>query len=517
MDPETKEALKQKYEKLEKIMLSEERIQKLAKDIVQHFNKRIQELKGKAMVVTISRKVAVKLYANIIQQPNAPPVVVVMSGNKQNDPPEFRPHIRSKKELEKLSDDFKNPEIDPQMAIVIDMWLTGFDAPCLHTMYFDKPMKGHSLVQAIARVNRVFKDKPGGLIIDYIGIADDLRKSLATYTLNTIKETLLDINEVIKLLKEKHKTVTTFLEGIDYKTWKKLAPEDLYKITVVSYEKVSRDEETKKKFVRNFVALKKLYALASPHPETYEIKEDVIFFEMLKKMVVKYSTARIREINRELEYEISDLISKSISAKEPVDIFTLMGKEKAEISIFDEQFLTDLRNMTQKNYAAELLAKIIKDQLVVRMNVNPFRYRSLYEALTSLTDRYNVKIITAAEIMEELVRIAHELKKQMDEGRKIELTDQELAFYDLLASKEKLFENYQQIQAIAKEIVKELGYYTKVADWNRKEFLKAKLRTAVKNVLIKVIDGRASYPEIEQLSTDIINHAETISALQQGS
>ena len=515
MDPETKEALKQKYEKLEKIMLSEERIKKLAKDIVQHFNKRVQELKGKAMVVTISRKVAVKLYANITKQPNAPPVVVVMSGNKQNDPPEFRPHIRNKTEVEKLADDFKNPETDPQMAIVVDMWLTGFDAPCLHTMYFDKPMKGHSLVQAIARVNRVFKDKPGGLIIDYIGIADDLRKSLAMYTLNTIKETLLDINEVIKLLKEKHKTATTFLQGIDYKTWQKLTPEELYKLTIIAYEKVSKDEETKKKYVRNFVALKKLYALASPHPETYEIKTDIIFFEMLKKMIVKYSTARIREINRELEYEISDLISKSISAKEPVDIFTLMGKEKAEISIFDESFLADLQKMIQKNYAAELLAKIIKDQLVVRMNINPFRYRSLYEALTNLTERYNVKIITAAEIMEELVKIAHELKKQMEEGQKIELTDQELAFYDLLASKEKFFENYKQIQAIAKEIAKELGYYTKVADWNRKEYLKAKLRAAVKNSLIKVINGRGTYTDIEQLSEEILTHAETIYALQQ--
>jgi type I restriction enzyme R subunit len=192
-----------------------------------------------------------------------------------------------------------------------------------------------------------------------------------------------------------------------------------------------------------------------------------------------------------------------------------MGKEKAEISIFDESFLADLQKMIQKNYAAELLAKIIKDQLVVRMNINPFRYCSLYEALTNVTERYNVKIITAAEIMEELVKIAHELKKQMDEGQKIQLTDQELAFYDLLASKEKFFENYKQIQAISKEIVKELGYYTKVADWNRKEYLKAKLRSAVKNLLINIIDGRGTYMEIEQLSEEIMTHAETVYALQQ--
>jgi len=515
IDPETKEALKQKYERLEKIMLSEQRSQKIAKDIVEHFHKRVQELKGKAMVVTISRKVAVKLYENIVKQPNAPPIVLVMSGNKQKNPKEFHPHLRSKTELEKVADDFKNPEKDPQMAIVVDMWLTGFDAPCLHTMYFDQPMKGHTLVQAIARVNRVFKDKPGGLIVDYIGIADDLRKSLAIYTLNTIKETMIDINEVIQLLKEKHTTVISFFQGIDYKIWKNLQPEQIAKLTIMSYDKVVQDEDTKKKFVRNFVALKKLYALASPRPEAYEIKQDLVFFEMIKTMVVKYSTARIREINKELEYEITALISKSISAQEPVDIFTLMGKEKAEISIFDEKFLTDLRNMTYKNYAKDLLAKILKDKLVVQMNVNPFRYRSLYEALTNLIDRYNAKLITAAQIMEELVKLAHELKKQMDEGQKIELTDQELAFYDLLASKEKFFENYKQIQAIAKEIAKELGYYTKVADWNRKEYLKAKLRAAVKNLLINIIDGRATYTEIEQLSEDIMTHAETVYALQQ--
>jgi len=197
------EALKQKYEKLEKIMLSGQRTENIAKDIIQHYNKKTQELKGKALITTISRKVAVKLYENIIKQPNAPPTVLVMSGDKKKDPENFHPHIRAKQELKKLAEDFKNPKKDPQIAIVVDMWLTGFDAPCLHTIYVDKPMKGHTLVQAIARVNRVYKDKPAGLVVDYIGIADNLRKSLATYTLNTIKQTLTDINEVVKLLQKK--------------------------------------------------------------------------------------------------------------------------------------------------------------------------------------------------------------------------------------------------------------------------------------------------------------------------
>ena len=503
-------ALKQKYEKLEKIMLSGQRTENIAKDIIQHYNKKIQELKGKALIVTISRKVAVKLYENIIKQPNAPATVLVMSGNKQKDPENFHPHIRTKQELKTLADDFKNPDKDPQIAIVVDMWLTGFDAPCLHTMYFDKPMKGHALVQAIARVNRVYKDKPAGLVVDYIGIADNLRKSLATYTLNTIKETLIDINEVVKLLQEKHKTVTSYFQNIPYQNWKTLPPEQIPKLTITAYEQVVKDEDTKKKFIRNYVALKKLYALASPRPEAYAIKTDLIFFDMIKKMIVKYSTERIRDINRELEYEITELISRSISAQEPIDPLTVMGEEKVKVSIFDDNFLAAFRNMPQKNYAKDTLAKIIKDKITIKMNTNPYRYRPLYDALTDLIDKYNVKLITAAEIIEQLVKIAKELQKQIDQGKQLNLTEQELAFYDLLATKEKFFQNLQEIQQIAKQIVKELGYYTKVADWNRKEYLKAKIRAAVKNLLIKTINGRAQYNEIEQLSTEIINHAETI-------
>ena len=512
MDPKTKEALKKKYARLEKLVLAEERLKKIAEDIVKHFNRRVQEFKGKAIVVTISRKVAVKLYEKLIKQPSAPSAVVVMSGNKQRDPEEFWPHIRKKHELEELANNFKNPETDPQMAIVVDMWLTGFDVPCLHTMYFDKPMKDHSLVQAIARVNRVFKDKPGGLIIDFIGIADNLRKSLSIYTLGAIKEVFLDINEVINQLKEKYDVVTSLLHGIKYKEWKTFPPSELSILTTMAYDKISKDEEAKKRFVRNFVALKKLYALASPHPEAYKIKEDIRFFEMIKKMVVKYSTARIRDITRDLEYEISHLISKSIAAEEPIDVFALMGKDKPEISIFDEKFLAQFRDMQYKNYAAELLAKIVKDELVVKMTINQFRYRSLYERLKKIIDKYNVKLMDTAEVIEELVKIAKEIKKAIEEGKKLKLSEEELAFYDLLSSKEKFFENYQEIKEVAREIVKEMGYYIKVADWNRKEYLKAKIKAAVKNVLIRVIDGRASYNEIEQLSAEVMSCAQVIYA-----
>jgi type I restriction enzyme R subunit len=510
MDPETKEALKKKYARLERLIMAEERLEKVARDIVEHFNRRIKEFKGKAMVVTISRRVAVKLYEKIKEQPNAPPVVVVMSGNKQKDPEEFHPHIRNTHELKELAANFKNPDADPQMAIVIDMWLTGFDVPCLHTMYFDKPMKDHSLVQAIARVNRVFKDKPGGLIVDYIGIADNLRKSLNIYTLESIREVFLDIKVVLDQLKEKYDIVTSLFHGLEYKYWKSLSPEELSRLTTLAYDQISKDEETKKKFVRNFVALKKLYTLASPHPEASKIKDDIRFFEMIKKMVVKYSTARVREITRDLEYEISHLISKSITAEEPVDVYSLMGKDKPDISIFDEKFLAQFREMQYKNYAAELLTKIIKDQLVVRMRINPIRYRSLYEMLKKLIEKYNIKLIDTTEVIEELIKIAKDIKKATEAGKELDLTEEELAFYDLLSSKKGFFVNFKEIRKVAKEIVKELGYYIKVADWNRKDYLKAKIRTAVKRVLIKVVDGRVKYKEIEKVSNEVVNHAERI-------
>jgi type I restriction enzyme R subunit len=513
MDSKTKSSLKKKYAKLEKIILADDRINKVAKDIVEHFNKRVRDLKGKAMVVAISRKVAVKLYEKIINQPKAPSVVVIISGNKTKDPKNFLPHLRNRKALEDLADDFKNPEADPQMVIVVDMWITGFDVPCLHTMYFDKPMKNHPLVQAIARVNRVFKDKPGGLIVDYIGIADDIRKSLAIYTRDTADELFVNIDAVLTELKERYDIVSAFFHGTQYKEWKKMLPEELSKLTTLVYDKLCRDEKVKKDFVRNYVALKKLYALASPHREVYEIKDDLRFFEMIKKMIVKYSGAKVKEISRDLEYEISHLISKSIVAEEPLDVFSLMNKEKPDVSIFDDKFLAQFKNMQYKNYAAELLAKILKDDLSVKMKNNPYRYRTFFEMLKKIIDNYNIKIIDTVEIIEQLVKLAKEVKKSVDEGKSLNLSDDELAFYDLLSSRQKYFENFDEVEAVAKEVVKEMGYYIKVADWNRKEYLKAKIKAALKKALIRIVDGRVKYEDIELLSKEIMRHAEEVYAV----
>ncbi len=510
IEPELKENLKRKYARLENLILNPDRIEKIAKDIVEHFNKRSQELEGKGIVVVISRKVAVELYNAIKRIPGAPSVAVIMSGNKQRDPEEFHRHIRNKNEMEQILSDFKNPDKDPKLVIVVDMLLTGFDVPSLHTMYFDKPVKNHNLVQTIARVNRVFKDKPGGLIVDFIGIADDLRKTLSKYTVETIDQILTDINKVINLLKEKHDIVSSMFYGLDYKTWKFLKPEELVQLTVSAYNMLG-DEEKKKKFIKNYLALKKVYALASPHPETIKIRDDIRFFEMIKKMIIKYSVIKRKEITRELEYEISQLISKSISAEEPVDIFSLLQKEKPDISILDETFLSQFKNMKQKNYAIDLIIKLLNDDIKTRMRGNPFRYKSLYDMLTKLIERYNVKLIDTTEIINELIEIAKEIKKKMDEGRKLDLTEEELAFYDMLL-KEDVFENEDEIKYVVKEVIKRIGSFIKIVDWNKKEAMRAKIKMAIKEILVNIVNERVEYSKIDSIASEIYEHIEVLYA-----
>ena len=509
LEEEEKERLKAKYARLEKLILNPERLEKVAKDIVEHFNKRLEEFEGKAMVVVISREVAVELYNKIKEIPNAPSVAVVISGNKQKDPEKFHPHLRNKHQLEELLSNFKNPDKDPKMVIVVDMLLTGFDVPCLHTMYIDKPMKNHNLLQAIARVNRVYKDKPGGLIVDYIGIADDLKKSLAKYTLETIGQFLTDIKSVITQLKEEYDIVSSMFYGINYKNWRNLDPQQLSNLTVSAYNLLDT-EEKKKNFIKHFLALKKLYTLASPHPETIKIKDDIRFFEMIKKMIIKYSTTTSREIARDLEYEINQLISKSISAQEPIDVFSLLNKEKPDISILSEDFLSQIKEIKQKNYAVELLAELLNDEIKVKMRKNPHRYKSLYERLKELIEKYNAKTLEASEIIEKLVEIARELREKIQEGKKLDLTEEELAFYDMLLSK-RIFENYEEVKEIAKLIVEKLGGYVKIADWNKKDTIKAKIRKALKDVLRERLKNH-DYDYVSKIADELLEQAELVFA-----
>jgi len=516
-DPDVKDELKRKFATLEKLILSKDRLKKIAEDIVTHFNKRNQTLKGKAMVVTISRRVAVELYNHIEEYKKQaglkePTVAVVISGSKSRDPPEFRPHIRSKKELKALELSFKDPDLDPQMVIVVDMWLTGFDVPPLHTMYFDKPMKNHSLVQAIARVNRVFGEKSGGLIVDYIGIADDLRKSLSRYISKKAKEPMTNVERVIDLLKEKYDVVSSYLTGIDYKNWRNLSRKELTLLTVEAYDKIAqKGEDAKKQFVKEVVALKKLYTLASPHPITDQIRDDLVFFEMIKKMIVKYQTRNIKDIARQLEKDITSLISKSIVADEPIDVFEMLQMDKPNISLLSEEFLRELLNYDYKNYVVDIIAKILHDQLRARMRRNPYRYKTLYEKLNELIDKYNRRIIEVSEVIAELVEIARETRKAIESGEELNMSEEELAFYDLLLVEGGVSENYEVISRVAKEIARALSGYVTVADWKKRSQVRAKIKNEVKRILMSDLGVFIKdYNQIVRLSEQVLKQAEIL-------
>ncbi|MDW7973524.1 MAG: DUF3387 domain-containing protein, partial [Thermodesulfovibrio sp.] len=261
--------------------------------------------------------------------------------------------------------------------------------------------------------------------------------------------------------------------------------------------------------------LKKLYALASPHPETIKIKDDLRFFEMIKKMILKYTMRDVKELSRNLDYEMNQLISKSISAQEPVDVFSLMGKEKPDISVLDEEYLSQFKKMEYKNYAAELLTKILKDQLKIRFKTNPFRYRSLYESLNKVIESYNIKLLTVTEIIEQLISIAKDIRRKFEEGKTLNLTDEELSFYDFLLSEKSIFAPEVDIKEIAKEIVNLIGPYVKIADWNKKETVKAKIRSSVKQLLPKYMNPQAltEYEILNRISEAIVEQAERLYTL----
>lgn len=377
------------------------------------------------------------------------------------------------------------------------------------------PLNVAYLYYLFQKSKQSFMDKPGGLIVDYIGIADNLRKSLGLYAVQSITSVLSSINEIINLLKEKYDIVCSMLQELAFKDWRGLSADDLSRLTVLVYEKISSDEETKKKFIKHFIELKRLYALASPHPETIKIKDDMRFLEMIKKMLIKYTMRDVRELSRTLEYEMNQLISKSISAQEPVDILSLMGKEKPDISVLDEKFLSRLKDIEFKNYAIEVLTKIVKDQLRVKLRKNPFRYRSLYETLNKIIESYNNKLITVTEIIEQLIAIAKDLKKQHEEGRNLNLSEEELAFYDYLLSQRNIFNPAIDTREIAREIINLIGPYVKIADWNKKEMLKAKIRSSVKRILPKYIkiEALTNYGILNKISEEIVEQAECLYAI----
>lgn len=439
VDFEMKESLKRKFARLEQAVSVPNRLKKIGEDIVNHFNNR--GLEGKAMVTTISRRVAVEMYKLISNIKDGPEVAVVIS-----KPEEFKGEIKGETRAEEIEKRFRKPEDPLRMVIVCDMWITGFDVPPLHTMYFDKPLKNHGLMQAIARVNRIFKDKPGGLIVDYIGIADDLKKALSVYDPKVRREAMIPLQDIVSKVLEKYDIVKSMLQGVDYSKWKYLEGEKLAKIlqqavnTIITDPKDGTlDERRKERFLKKSLQLIKLHAFAMPHKEAYDTKQGVDFFKAVRGWLIKRTSVRSRAgVEAGLESTIKELLSKSIAAEGIIDIFALKEKEKLDISILDERFLEEARKIKYKNLAIEILKKLLSDEIGFRMRKNTSRYKSLLEILENIIEEYEDRVISAAKVIERLIELAKEIKKTDKKAKQMDLTEEELAFYDAIASKKMI-------------------------------------------------------------------------------
>jgi type I restriction enzyme R subunit len=481
---EAKEVYKRKWARLEQAVSAKDRLEQVAKDIVSHFNNR--GLEGKGMIVTISRKTAVEMYKIISKISDAPETAVVISR-----PEEFAADIQPEHNNKELEKKFKNPDDPLKLVIVCDMWLTGFDVPSLHTMYIDKPLKNHTLMQAIARVNRIFKDKPGGLIVDYIGIADDLKKALSIYSSGIQKEAMIPIEEIIAKMMEKYDIVRAMFTGVEYREWKKLKGAELAQLfqkavnMIITNERSGMvDDEQKKRFAKETELLSQLFAFAMPHKEANAIRNEVEFFQAVKRAVIKRTIIRPEGIGFDVESAVRELVSKAISAEGIIDIFDMKGKGRPDISIFDEKFLEEVKNLKYKNLSVDVLRKLLNDELRVRMKKNLVRYKSLLDMLEDIIEQYENNIINSTKVIEKLIELAKEIRKVEKQGEGIGLSEEEMAFYDAISVGRKAINGNGELKELVRELVKIIKRDLAI-DWMNNDIIKARIRANVKLLLLR--------------------------------
>lgn len=488
-----KEKLKRKWAQLEAMVGTEKRIGLVAKDIISHFEKRLEAMDGKGMIVCMSRRICVELYNALI---NLRPewhdkndekgfLKVVMTGSA-SDLPEWQQHIRNKSRREKLATNFrKKPEHPFKLVIVRDMWLTGFDAPCLHTMYIDKPMRGHGLMQAIARVNRVFKDKPGGLVVDYLGIADELKKALSDYTERDRDMTGIPQEEAVAVMLEKYEIVAAMMNGFDYSKFFTGSASEKVTNVKEAMEHILSLEDGRNRFMQAVTELSRAFALSVPHEKTIEIRDDVGFFQTIRSALAKNTTNGPKSPDM-LDSAIKQIVSKAIASDEVIDIFASAGLKKPDISILSDEFLEEVRRMPQRNLALETLKKLLNDEIRTLSRRNLVQSKSFAEMLEQTIRKYQNRTIDAAKVILELIELAKEMREAHRRGEKLNLTEEELAFYDALETNDSAVKvlGDETLRTIAHELVKTVRKNVTI-DWTVKESVKAKLRTVVKRVLRK--------------------------------
>ena len=512
-----KEKLKTRWAQLEVIVGAEKRIALVAEDIVDHFERRLEAMDGKAMIVCMSRRICIDLHRALArlrpdwerEDDDKGWIKVVMTG-AASDPPDWQRHIGNKSRREALAHRFRDASDPLRIVLVRDMWLTGFDAPSLHTMYVDKPMRGHGLMQAIARVNRVFRDKPGGLVVDYLGIAHELKRSLATYTASGGRgRTALDQSEAVAAMLEKYEICRGLFHGFDYARWIDGTPAERLGLLPAAQEHILAQEDGKDRCLRAVRELSRAFALAVPHEDAIAIRDDVAFFQAVRSGLAKRAEGDARS-EEELDHAIRQIVSRAVAPEGMVDIFAAAGIEKPDVSILSEEFLAEIRGMPQRNLAVELLRKLLKGELAARRRKNVVQARSFAEMLELTLRRYRNRAVEAAQVIEELIGLARELREANARGETLGLTEDELAFYDALETNDSAVQvlGDETLRTIARELVETVRGNVTI-DWTLRENVRAHLRRLVKRVL-----RRHGYPpdRQEKATRTVIEQAEALSA-----
>ena len=512
-----KEKLKTKWAQLEAVVGAEKRLILVAGDLVAHFARRLEAMDGKAMVVCMSRRICIDLYRELTrlrpewhdEDDDKGRLKVVMTGSA-SDPLDWQPHIRNKSRREALAKRFRDPADPLRVVLVRDMWLTGFDAPSLHTMYVDKPMRGHGLMQAIARVNRVFRDKPGGLVVDYLGLAHELKRALATYTESGgTGQTALNQAEAVAVMLEKYEICCGLFHGFDRSRWTAGTPQERLSLLPAAQEHILAQENGKERCVQAVRDLSRAFALAVPHDDAMRIRDDVAFFQAVQSVLSKRAAAEARP-EEELEHAVRQIVSRAVVSEGVIDIFAAAGLEKPDISILSDEFLAEVRGMKRRNLAVELLQKLLKGELAARRRKNVVQARSFAEMLEETLHRYQNRAVEAAQVIEELIDLAREMREANARGDELGLSEDELAFYDALETNDSAVQvlGDETLRDIARELVETVRRNVTI-DWTLRENVRANLRRLVKRVLRK-----HGYPpdKQEKATRTVLEQAEALSA-----
>ncbi len=514
-----RQKLKAKWARLEAIVGNPKRIALIAQDIVNHFESRNAVLDGKAMIVCMSRRICVDLYSAIVKikpewhsDDDAEGVIKVVMTGSSSDPLPFQPHVRNKPRRKALGERLKDPKDTLKLAIVRDMWLTGFDAPALHTLYIDKPMKGHNLMQAIARVNRVYKDKEGGLVVDYIGIATDLKKALSVYTESGGKgKPAFDQDEAAEVMMGKYEVVAQMYseqpadksqpKGFDYKSFFRLTPKEKLYFPIQAANYILGLENGKERYINSVTALSKAFAISVPHHYTIDIRDEVGLFQAIKARIVKVTQSGKTKSDEEIETAIKQILSDAVVADEVVDIFDAAGIKKPDISILSDEFLAEVKGMQHKNLALELLKKLLNDEIKTRQKTNLVQSKKFSEMLESAVRNYQNNLITSAQVIEELIKLAKDIKEADRKGEDLGLDFREFAFYSALEVNDSAVSllGDDVLRHIARELVDTVRKNTSI-DWTVRENVQAKMRIAVKKILRK----HGYPPDLELKATETV-------------